>query len=166
MFFILREIFRNLHKAKSPSGRMENLKDTKNAYTGHTNTDAFNAVVNNLKDFLDKKEENINFTKGQTEKLENALTDYLDHTGMKVAWHEKGNVRKENVLAALNLINPDKAKEYEQKANSVRKESKKINLDLLMEKEGVRRKTDNSKKGTAQTEKNVKSPTVTATHQK
>ena len=69
-------------------------------------------------------------------------------------------------MAALNLINPDKAKEYEQKANSVRKESKKINLDLLMEKEGVRRKTDNSKKGTAQTEKNVKSPTVTATHQK
>ncbi|MBO6207785.1 MAG: hypothetical protein J6O73_12710 [Lachnospiraceae bacterium] len=48
----------------------------------------------------------------------------------------------------------------------MRKESKKINLDLLMEKEGVRRKTDNSKKGTAQTEKNVKSTTATATHQK
>ena len=155
---------RNDKRMKSLNDIMENLKDTGNAYAGHKNTNEFNAVVSQLQSFIDKKDENITFTKKQTENLEKALTDYLDHTGMKVAWHKDGNVRKENVLAALNLINPDKAKEYNAKADKVRSESKRINLDQLMEKEGVKRSADRKRKATAPVEE--KNLTTTHTKQK
>lgn len=143
---------RNDAKMSSLGDILDNLKDTGKGYFNHKNTDEFKAVVNQLQDFIDKKDKNITFKPEQTKDLQDALTAYLEHTGMKTAWHESGNIRKDNVLAALNLINPDKAKEYEMKANSVRRESKKINLDTLMEKEGVKRSPDRKRRAEAQKE--------------
>ena len=126
---------------------IDNLRDTGNAYSGHKNTGEFNAVITQLQDFVDNKDRTIQFRPDQTRNLEEALTKYLNHTGMDTAWHEKGNIRKENVLAALNLINPDKAKEYEQQANSVRRASKKIDLNTLMEKDTVKRDPNKKRNG-------------------
>ena len=144
------ERVQNDAKMSSLGDILDNLKDTKNAYWGHENSDQFNAVISQMQNFIDKKDDNITFKPEQTEALKKACTDYLDHTGMKSAWHEKGNIRKENVLAALNLIDPAKAKEYEQKANTVRGERKKISLDTLMEREGVRRSPDRKRRAEAE----------------
>lgn len=141
---------RNDAKMSSLNDILDNLKDTGKGYFNHKNTKEYNAVLTQLQDFIDKKDKNIEFKPEQTKDLQDALTGYLDHTGMDTAWHESGNIRKENVLAALSLINEDKAKEYEMKANSVRRESKKINLETLMQREGVKRSPDRKRRAEAQ----------------
>lgn len=61
---------------------------------------------------------------------------------MGVASHHNSNVRKENVLAALNIINPTLAINYEGRAQEARKgkkDSKQIKLNELMGKDTVSR---------------------------
>ena len=138
----------DLHKENDP--KMEklndillNLKETGTGYLWHKNTDEFNKVTEMLEDFLKDKDKNIDFHPDKTKNLTKALTDYLDEKGMKTAHHSSGDVRKENVLAALAVVDLDKAKEYEQKALSVRKGTesrKKVTLSELEKNENVNRK--------------------------
>lgn len=121
---------------------LDNLNDTNNAYFGHTNSKEYDQVRKHLYDFVTNKAENISFAPDRTEKLQTALTKYLDHVGMGVASHRNGEIRKENVLAALNLINPEKAHDYEVKASVKRdgkKDSVQIDLKTLMDKDTVKR---------------------------
>ena len=121
---------------------LDNLNDTNNGYFGHTNSKQFEQVQNKLYDFISNKDDNISFEPDQTEKLKTALTDYLKHVGMGVASHKNGNIRKENVLAALNIIDPKEALVYKGMADAKRDgkgTSKQIDLDKLMEKEYIKR---------------------------
>jgi hypothetical protein len=135
---------RNENEAKMDKLRdiLDNLNDTNNGYFGHKNSKQFEQVQNKLYDFISNKADNISFEPDQTEKLKTALTDYLKHVGMGVASHKNGNIRKENVLAALNIIDPKEALVYKGMADAKRDgkgSSKQIDLEKLMEKEYIKR---------------------------
>ena len=141
---------------------LANLNETNNGYFGHKNSTQFETMRNQLYNFVNDREKNVEFKPEQTERVQKALTDYLDHVGMGVASHHNGNVRKENALAALNLINPDLAHDYEVKASVKRekeKDSKKIDLKTLMEKDTVKRDPNKPKhKNKNLVEKEIKDP--------
>ena len=137
---------------------LDNLTDTKNGYAGHDNTTEYGKVIDQLQKFTGDTDKNIDFSKENTKDLKDALTGYLNHVGMDTAWHRNGNVRKENVLAALNIIDPETAKIFEQQANNVRRKSKQLDLNTLMEKEGIKRPDEKrrNRQPSAQSAQNVK----------
>ena len=115
-------------------------------------------MIDQLQKFTGDTDKNIDFSKENTKDLKDALTGYLNHVGMDTAWHRNGNVRKENVLAALNIIDPETAKIFEQQANNVRRKSKQLDLNTLMEKEGIKRPDEKrrNRQPSAQGAQNVK----------
>ena len=140
----------NYKKMEKLHDIMDNLTDTDNGYFGHKNSTEFTTVQTKLYDFLKKKEQNVEFKPEQTQELKDALTAYLKHVGMGVASHHNGNVRKENVLTALNIIDPVEAVKFEGMAEAERRgksTSKQIKLSDLMDKDSVKR--DPNKKRTA-----------------
>nr|MCR5178389.1 hypothetical protein [Lachnospiraceae bacterium] len=133
--------------SKEPDPRLEqlqdildNLQDTGRGYFGHSNSKEYNDVVEKLTDYLADGRTSVDPSDPATVWLTGALAAYLDHTGMDTAWHKSGNIRKENILAALNLVDHDTALTYEAKANKVRNSRSKISLDTLMDSEHIKRR--------------------------
>ncbi|MBR3104986.1 MAG: hypothetical protein IKH46_14325 [Lachnospiraceae bacterium] len=112
---------------------LDALTGTKNGYLWHRNSTEYDNLVNAIRDASVKAYNGTRATDMTNEKQ--AIVDYLNHVSKDTAWHGNGNVRKENALKALNLIDPEAAKNYVTEANRVRKEKNHINLDQLMEKE-------------------------------
>ncbi len=121
---------------------LANLIETDKGYFGHSNSKKYEKMLKELDKFVGDREKNVDLTPEKTKDLKKALVEYLDHVGMGVAHHHNGNVRKENALAALDLIDHEKAHDYEVKASVKRegeKDRKKISLDTLMDRENVKR---------------------------
>ncbi len=122
---------------------LHNLEDTGNAYAFHENSTEYKEMVEAIRKAKDLERK---MTADGMMGIEDALQEVSDTTNKyltmkgldRAHWtHEKSNIRRECAFLAMGLADEERAEGLVSEANRVRKEKQKIDLNKLLEKEGV-----------------------------
>jgi len=118
---------------------LRNIERTGNSYAGHTNTDAYNNMVNALKTLREhgRPEEGEQYD-NLVQNVKEHMKNYLDKKdGLESSWHKNGNVRRECAFLGLSIIDPPLGAEYIGRANEIRWRRNHISIETLKNKHGV-----------------------------
>ncbi len=112
------------------------LDSVQKSYIGHSNSTIYDAMVRKLSEAIncESAEDYLNIKKDLTK----MTTDYLDHTklGRASKLHPNAEIRRLCAFDILAITDDDAFKDYQERANQLRKGADKITLDKISRMHG------------------------------